>query len=174
MSQKPGSNNNSDDWRPRIILGSGRSGTTWILDSLAEANQLRPVFEPLHPSESGTSARYAYELLEAGQREDELLGYFRDLSEGKRHSNWIDYRAPSGLLFPGARLFRIEGHWKRSILGWKKYLRARRTLKDAVRRKAVLLARKSTSPTMKTSGLRSSTFASAGRTCRRRTPNRST
>ena len=34
---------------PLVIAGSGRSGTTWILDVLAEANNLRPVFEPLNP-----------------------------------------------------------------------------------------------------------------------------
>ena len=34
---------------PLVIAGSGRSGTTWVLDVLAEANNLRPVFEPLNP-----------------------------------------------------------------------------------------------------------------------------
>jgi len=33
----------------KLIAGSGRSGTTWVLDALADANDLRPVFEPLHP-----------------------------------------------------------------------------------------------------------------------------
>jgi len=34
---------------PRLIAGSGRSGTTWLLDALARANGLRTVFEPLNP-----------------------------------------------------------------------------------------------------------------------------
>ena len=32
---------------PLVIAGSGRSGTTWVLDVIAKANNLRPVFEPL-------------------------------------------------------------------------------------------------------------------------------
>jgi hypothetical protein len=35
--------------RPRVVAGYGRSGTTWVQDVLAISNELRPVFEPLHP-----------------------------------------------------------------------------------------------------------------------------
>jgi hypothetical protein len=44
----------------RIIAGSGRSGTTWVLDALAEANALRPVFEPLHPLAIPQARPFAY------------------------------------------------------------------------------------------------------------------
>ena len=41
-----------------IIAGSGRSGTTWVLDAVAEANQLRTKFEPLGPDERWQLVEY--------------------------------------------------------------------------------------------------------------------
>ena len=35
---------------PLIVAGSGRSGTTWVLDAIAETNNLRTIYEPLNPA----------------------------------------------------------------------------------------------------------------------------
>jgi hypothetical protein len=123
----------------RIILGSGRSGTTWVLDSLAEANQLRPIFEPLHESESALGARYAYEAMAPGDNDEILERYFRDVSEGKIHSRWVDYRGRAQSLFPKpSQLMRLSG--MRSLrYVWFKYIQDRRALGVAVRRPLTLI-----------------------------------
>ena len=45
---------------PIIIAGSGRGGTTWILDSIAEANNLRTIFEPLNTVFVPAAKPFAY------------------------------------------------------------------------------------------------------------------
>jgi len=123
----------------RLILGSGRSGTTWVLDCLAEANGLRPLFEPMHPSETALAAQYAYQVLAAGDNNEELRRYFLELAGGGVRSGWIDYRGPKGLLFPHPKRFMTRGFPKRWLLGWKYYLRNRRKFADAAMRDAVLI-----------------------------------
>lgn len=107
----------------RLLLGSGRSGTTWVLDCLSRANGLRPIFEPLHEKESSIGARYAYSTLESGDHHPELLQYFLDLTSGHIHSRWIDYRVPSDRLFPNARnLTSLQGlrKWRRHWLHYRR------------------------------------------------------
>ena len=58
--------------RGRIILGSGRSGTTSVQDCLAQANHLRPIFEPLHEGESELGRRFAHRMLAAADENEEL------------------------------------------------------------------------------------------------------
>ena len=41
-------NSVTDNLEPIVVAGSGRSGTTWLLDLLAMQRSIRPVFEPLH------------------------------------------------------------------------------------------------------------------------------
>jgi hypothetical protein len=124
---------------PRIILGSGRSGTTWVLDCLAEANGLRPVFEPLHPKESAVGSQFAYQVLTASDSADEFAKYLVDIAEGKIHSRWIDYRGPKGLVFPRPRVFRNYRSARRWLSGWRKYRKRKRSLKSATRRNATLI-----------------------------------
>ncbi len=77
----------------RLILGSGRSGTTWVLDALADANALRPVFEPLHPDVTGRiGRRYANRRLDPGTKASELREYLLEIDRGWRGSLWTDYR----------------------------------------------------------------------------------
>jgi hypothetical protein len=123
-----------------MILGSGRSGTTWVLDCLANANELRPIFEPLHPQESPIAARYAYEVLASGDENEVLKRYFLDLAAGHIRSRWIDYRAPQNLYRPTlSRLLSDPGYAKRWLRRWPGYLESRRVLRDAVRRKSTLI-----------------------------------
>ena len=61
----------------RLIAGSGRSGTTWVQDALAAANDLRPVFEPLHPAVSEIGARYAYRALSRNDEHPELQRFLQ-------------------------------------------------------------------------------------------------
>lgn len=124
---------------PRMILGSGRSGTTWVLDCLAEANELRPVFEPLHPKESEMGAKYAYDVLSASDSAEDLQKYLADIAAGEVHSRWIDYRGPRGLVYPNPKLFANLESARRWLSGWRKYRRRKKALKPSMKRPEVLV-----------------------------------
>src|SRR5260370_41586597 len=38
-----------DPSRTALVLGSGRSGTTWLAESIARGHRSRLIFEPFHP-----------------------------------------------------------------------------------------------------------------------------
>ena len=75
-----------------IIAGSGRSGTTWVQDVLAEANGLRTVFEPLHPLGVSRARGLAYRYVPADDEAPELRRFFDDLLGGHLRGLWPDYR----------------------------------------------------------------------------------
>jgi hypothetical protein len=125
--------------RGRIILGSGRSGTTWVQDCLAAANGLRPIFEPLHEGESELGWRFAYRMVTPGDSCEELERFFLDLSAGRIRSLWIDYRGRRQLLFPSpSKLATVRGlrGW---IWLWRKHLADRRELRVATRQRETLI-----------------------------------
>jgi hypothetical protein len=128
-----------DSMPPRLILGSGRSGTTWVLDCLAEANNLRPIFEPLHPAESALGLRYAHEVATIDDKDEVLARHFRDLIAGRIHSRWIDYRGARRVLFPSPSKFTSFSATKSWIRSWRKYLDNRITLRASAQRQDVLV-----------------------------------
>jgi len=83
----------------RLILGSGRSGTTWIQDSLANANDLRPVFEPLK-SVSSKVPQFEYAFLDKQHQSPELKSFLSDVFNGQFRSFWTDYRVPPQKVLP--------------------------------------------------------------------------
>lgn len=88
---------------PIIIAGSGRSGTTWILDVLAEANGLRTIFEPLHPQAVSGAKYYADRFIDRDV-EDEVLRQFMDrVFAGELKNWWTNYRVRQDLLVPSFR-----------------------------------------------------------------------
>jgi hypothetical protein len=123
----------------RIILGSGRSGTTWVQDCLAEANCLRPIFEPLHEGESELGERFAYRMLPPGQENDELERYFRALAEGCVRSRWIDYRGRRQLLFPHPSKLSSVRSLRAWLWVWRNYLSHRPQLRTASKRQHTLI-----------------------------------
>lgn len=87
----------------RVIAGFGRSGTTWIQDVLAEANQLRAVFEPLHPHHIPRAADYAHRYFSASDTAPELYRLLHRYFFEEFRSLWIDYRIVGRRLYPGPR-----------------------------------------------------------------------
>jgi hypothetical protein len=77
---------------PVIIAGSGRSGTTWVLDSLAEANRCRTIFEPLHPVGVPAASRFAYQYVRPDAQAPELRAFMDRVFSGEMRSLWADYR----------------------------------------------------------------------------------
>ena len=75
-----------------IIAGSGRSGTTWVQDSIAEANNLRTLFEPLNPVALPAAKKFAYKYVEEHAERNDLKLYMDQVLSGCQRSLWIDYR----------------------------------------------------------------------------------
>ena len=73
---------------PLIIAGSGRSGTTWVLDVLAEANNLRPVFEPLNPFGVGETRFFCNRYVREKAYEPELKCFMEKVFTGKLNCLW--------------------------------------------------------------------------------------
>jgi len=78
--------------KPVIIAGSGRSGTTWILDGLCAANQRRSIFEPLHPACVGGADYIACQYIEHEAQRGDMKAFFDPLFSGNANGVWIDYR----------------------------------------------------------------------------------
>jgi hypothetical protein len=104
----------------RLIAGSGRSGTTWVLDCLADANGLRPVFEPLNPRLSPVADHFAHRFLEPAGTYGDLAEYLESVTRTGHRSIWTTYRARWSRLFPGpdhlisiAKLKLLKQRWSR-------------------------------------------------------------
>ena len=106
----------------RLIAGSGRSGTTWVQDVLAEANHLRPVFEPLHPYVSEIGDRYAYRAFSREDDVPELERFLADACAGRRHSLWMRYRQQRFWLLPSRAQIRKPQELRRTVRRWSRFL----------------------------------------------------
>lgn len=73
---------------PLVIAGSGRSGTTWVLDVLAEANNLRPVFEPLNPFGVSEARDFGNCYVREKAYEPELKCFMEKVFIGKLNYLW--------------------------------------------------------------------------------------
>lgn len=107
-----------------FIAGSGRSGTTWVLDALARANGLSTIFEPLHPAVSAIGERFAFAALDPGSEEPALEAFFQTVANGRALRLWTNHRGRRDLLFPSpSSLKTLEGirttiaHWRFFIEG---------------------------------------------------------
>jgi hypothetical protein len=99
-----------------LIAGSGRSGTTWVLDALAEANHLRTVFEPLYPPAGLIDSRFAYAFVPSHTEAATLHAMFVAAVDGTLESLWTDYRKSPLLL-------QLKGGHLKSVTDLKKHLR---------------------------------------------------
>lgn len=107
-----------------FIAGSGRSGTTWVLDALARANGLTTIFEPLHPAVSQAGTRFAYSALGPDAIEPDLEALFYDVTRTRSLGLWTRHRGRSDLLFPKVTdlfdangLRALWGHWHFFVKG---------------------------------------------------------
>ena len=75
-----------------IIAGTGRSGTTWVQDSIAAANDLQTIFEPLHPKGVRAAKRFAYKYLDGHASNQDLSIFLEQVLSGNYGSLWMNYR----------------------------------------------------------------------------------
>src|SRR5687767_15336878 len=107
----------------RLVAGSGRSGTTWILDALAAANGLRPVFEPLHPLVSPVGRQFAHRYVGTDELRPELEDFLDETINRGRLPLWTKYRTLSRWLAPPAsELASVDG-LRLFYRRWRKFLR---------------------------------------------------
>jgi len=76
----------------RVIAGSGRSGTTWVQDCLADANSLRTIFEPLHPDGVSRAKPFANRYLHPAHEDADLERFMGRMLSGADHSLWPNTR----------------------------------------------------------------------------------
>jgi len=123
----------------RFISGSGRSGTTWIQDSLASANGLRPVFEPLHPYLSDVGNEYAHRALAADEDHPALKQFLVRAAAGRGPRLWTQYRQQLRWLFPPPDEFWSKRDAGRTKRHWSKFLReAPKLTRDGFRREPLI------------------------------------
>jgi len=117
---------------PVLVFGSGRSGTTWVQDVLAEANTYDTVFEPLHPDAVRGVREYANLYLVPGDSNPALRSFLEKTIAGNLHSIWTRLRArPDRLLPPLQIIFSKEGagrtkaEYVRTWQRWRQYQKIR-------------------------------------------------
>jgi len=124
---------------PKILLGSGRSGTTWIQDCLADANNLRPIFEPLHPGQSEIGSRYAYKVVTRGTEDERLEQLFRDPDAVGIAKRWTAHRTPRGLIYPKLSKLADREIGRRRIRAWRAYYESLRKNSHKIKRTDLLV-----------------------------------
>ncbi|WP_084040121.1 hypothetical protein [Demequina sp. NBRC 110053] len=78
-----------------VLFGSGRSGTTWLLQELVRLTAARPIFEPFHPIEvqrSGEVVPRGY--LPPGTRDETLRQHVGDVLAGRFDAPWLHQCVP--------------------------------------------------------------------------------
>ncbi len=104
---------------PIIIAGSGRSGTTWVLDTIADANGMNTIFEPLHPILGATPKRYSNRYLVATDSEPELAVFMGRVLSGRHPGFWTRYRERPNRLYPSLAAFSSIGAAKHWMKRWQ-------------------------------------------------------
>lgn len=83
-----------------VIFGSGRSGTTWVQDTLAEANHYATVFEPLHPDDVPGAERFANRYIPPGVENAELRAFMHSVLHERVAPVWTRMRVRRDRLLP--------------------------------------------------------------------------
>jgi hypothetical protein len=74
---------------PIVILGFGRSGTTWVSDIVSKIYGGLILFEPFHPSVTDRSKQFSYLTITDDENSAILKEYFENLLNKKHRKNWL-------------------------------------------------------------------------------------
>jgi hypothetical protein len=72
-----------------VLAGTGRSGTSWLLDLISSEPDYRPVFEPLHPYNVPSARPFNDFYLRDSDDNPALERFFQDVFFGKPAEGWI-------------------------------------------------------------------------------------
>ena len=74
-----------------FIAGSGRSGTTWLMEMINYKNQFRPIFEPFHNKNDSLLKNWKHrQYLSENNVDDKFLIPTLKILKGKIRTNWTD------------------------------------------------------------------------------------
>lgn len=105
---------------PIVIAGSGRSGTTWVLDCIAEPNGLRTVFEPLHPQAVPEALQFANRYVSPDFVDKNLKEFIELIFSGNLQSIWTNYRIRPDRIKPSPLALSSPKDIKKLITQYKK------------------------------------------------------
>lgn len=72
-----------------IVLGFGRSGTTWISDIISKISGNLILFEPFHPSVTEHSRMFSYSYIDGGEASSLLKNYLNDVLTKRHRKMWL-------------------------------------------------------------------------------------
>lgn len=100
---------------PILLVGSGRSGTTWLAEVIDHDRRHRLLFEPLHGRKVAEVAHFVFhsQYLPAACRDPRFVDPLRAILRGDVHHPWVNRRRGP----PGARLL-IKTIRTHLMLGW--------------------------------------------------------
>ncbi len=87
---------NRDPSRAALVLGSGRSGTTWLAESIARGHRSRLLFEPFHPT-LGCFAGEVRLFADPAEGEPRLARVAQRVLRGRARGPYIDQIRIAGL-----------------------------------------------------------------------------
>jgi hypothetical protein len=122
-----------------LIAGSGRSGTTWVLDVIATTFQLRPVFEPLHPTAVKGAEPYAWRYLPADEDIPGMAQFVGDAFAGRISTLWTDFRVHPRSIFPYLHDLRDLASWNLLRHDWMTAIRQYRACRTWRTRQRVIV-----------------------------------
>lgn len=73
-----------------LVVGTGRSGTTWLAELINHGNEFRTIFEPLHPSRSLACLQTPGRLHGGLRLDDSTHELVLKVTQGRYRSKWLD------------------------------------------------------------------------------------
>lgn len=84
-------NPNPDTRRTILVVGTARSGTTWLSDLIASQIPSRILFEPFNPDLVSTYGRFHYfQYIRPGTEDPEFYAFAKKVFTGEIRNRWID------------------------------------------------------------------------------------
>ena len=100
-----------------MVVGSGRSGTTWVAEVIDSQIPCRLMFEPCNPDHVEEFRRFHYfQYMRPDEEHPELLAFCDSMMRGDLHGRWVDGHVAH--LSPRLRL--IKDIRSTLMLGWLK------------------------------------------------------
>lgn len=91
--------------RSIFVVGTARSGTTWLGDIIASQISCRSMFEPFNPDLVIAYRQFNYfQYMRPGKTDDQFYNFARKIFTGNIRNNWIDHQ--NERIFPKYRLIK--------------------------------------------------------------------
>lgn len=104
---------------PLFLSASGRGGSTWVQDALAQANGLGTVFEPLHPQRVPGAQRHAFRYVPDDADPADLKAFLDAALAGRANRLWTHCRINTGHLWHGSGILLSPGRIKNQYLKYR-------------------------------------------------------